>query len=204
MKLSNLLSTHFENHVRLRGSGYYHSGAVRIKSGSETAVDARVTGAREYRVELTWDGKQLNVRCSCPYFDSSGPCKHLWAVVLAAEALGYLADATGSKGKLVINDDLFDAETMDGYRKPPKLKVLAPPVAARPPQPRVVAPPHPTWRDRLKQVATVGGMLEERWPADRQLIYIVDTAASVSLGSVVLNVMSCEPKRDGGWKKALQ
>ena len=67
-----------------------------------------------------------------------------------------------------------------------------------------MAPPQPTWRDRLKQVATVGGMLEERWPADRQLIYIVDTAASVSLGSVVLNVMSCEPKRDGGWKKALQ
>jgi hypothetical protein len=35
MRLSNLLSTHFENHVRTRGSGYYHSGAVPIKSGSE-------------------------------------------------------------------------------------------------------------------------------------------------------------------------
>ncbi|MGA2711929.1 MAG: DEAD/DEAH box helicase [Bryobacteraceae bacterium] len=205
MKLSNLLSTHFENHVRLRGSGYYHSGAVRIKSGSEKTVDARVTGAREYLVELTWDGKQLNVHCSCPYFDSSGPCKHLWAVVLAAEALGYLAEATGSQGKLVINDYLFDAEVMDGYRKPPKLKVLAPPppVAARPPQPHVVAPPQPAWRDRLKHVTAIDAVRDERWPADRQLIYIVDTAASVSLGNVVLNVMSREPKRDGGWKKAL-
>ena len=218
MKLSNLISTHFENHVRLRGANYFLSGAVRIKSGSDQAVDARVKGAREYVVELWWDGKLLNIRCSCPYFQSSGRCKHLWAVVLAAEEQGYLGDALGVQGKLVVNDeldddldetgddpddDLFDLNVTGDYRKSPRLTAPLKPQIAAKSQSRFGAPQPPTWRERLKHVTAFNTTLDQRWPADRQLIYIVDAIDSVAQGSVVLNLMCREPKRAGGWKRAM-
>ena len=30
-------------------------------------------------------GEDLVLSCSCPYFESDGPCKHLWAMALAAD-----------------------------------------------------------------------------------------------------------------------
>ena len=179
MKLSRLLSSDFESHVRARGERYYRSGAVHVKTASQTAVEARVQGARDYQVALRWDGEQLNVRCSCPYFESSGPCKHLWAVVLEAEAQEYLADALVDELDFIMNEDLPGEE----------------PLPDRP------QPPPPTWRDQLKVVTALDPAPDERWPAGRELLYVVDAATSVSQGGLVLNLLTREPKRSGGWKK---
>ena len=44
MKLASVLSAHFDNDVRARGASYYRLGAVRIKRGNATGVEAGVRG----------------------------------------------------------------------------------------------------------------------------------------------------------------
>src|SRR3981081_4166459 len=88
MSLSRRLAHEFDPSVRQRGLAYYLRRLVRIRHGSESEVDARVAGSREYDVMLGLEGHVLRMWCDCAYFDSSGPCKHLWAAILAAESRG--------------------------------------------------------------------------------------------------------------------
>src|SRR5438128_2650463 len=94
MKLASALSSDFDDGVRSRGASYYRSGAVRIQAGSASEVEARVRGSRVYDVEISWDGKMLTLFCDCPYFESGGPCKHLWATILASDAKDCLSAMT--------------------------------------------------------------------------------------------------------------
>ncbi len=91
MKLSQLLQNEFDRTIRQRGASYFSSGLVRLAEGSPRTVKAIVRGSEKYQVTLTRKQETIEASCSCPYTDSFGePCKHLWAVVLAADAKGYL------------------------------------------------------------------------------------------------------------------
>jgi superfamily II DNA or RNA helicase len=92
--LFSLLAWEFDASSRTRGQAYYREGRVRIQYGSAKSVVAQVRGSGLYQASLVWDGEMLDMDCSCPYFDAEGPCKHLWATVLAADASGYLRAAS--------------------------------------------------------------------------------------------------------------
>src|SRR5438105_1607451 len=94
MSLTSKLSHQFEPSVRQRGQAYYLRRQVRIRHGSESEVQASVSGSRDYDVSMSLEGQAFHMWCDCAYFDSEGPCKHLWATVLAAEARGLLFEAT--------------------------------------------------------------------------------------------------------------
>src|ERR1700693_1677501 len=102
MKLSSDLAHDFSDTVRRRGLGYFTSGAVRIQHGSDTHVFAHVQGARDYEVSVAWETPALVLCCDCPYFDSTGACKHLWATILAAEAGGHLRAVASVRPENVI------------------------------------------------------------------------------------------------------
>jgi superfamily II DNA or RNA helicase len=192
VKLSTAIQSDFESYVRARGVTYYLSGAVRIKRGSDTEVNARVQGARNYEVDLSWDDGELSLGCDCPYFDSSGPCKHLWATILAVEEYGYLKAVALTPGTPVTYD-YADAEDRDDVRLP----------APRPQPPPPAAKPQvkqPDWRNRLQQIVPGVPIAAERWPADRQILYVVDVTGSVHHG-LTINLWTREPKRSGGWKQ---
>src|SRR5436190_15963048 len=108
MKLSSDLAYDFPSYIRTRGAEYHRSGAVQIDKASETEVRARVRGARLYRIEIGCTAKELTLWCDCPYFDSTGPCKHVWATILAAEARGYLSEAS-----LATRDRIYDYADSD-------------------------------------------------------------------------------------------
>src|SRR4029078_12801782 len=89
MSLSAKLSRFFSSAIQKRGRSYFLGGVVRITQGTEHSVQATVRGTSNYRVSLSYDQQELNVSCTCPYFDDAlDPCKHLWATILAAEAEG--------------------------------------------------------------------------------------------------------------------
>jgi uncharacterized Zn finger protein len=92
MKLSAFLAPEFNSGSRERGLKYYHSGYVTINHADAASVHARVTGLdSRYDVEIDiGDDRVVDLWCDCPYFESNGPCKHLWATLLAAEASGHL------------------------------------------------------------------------------------------------------------------
>src|ERR1700694_316484 len=113
MKLSSALSSDFDYGTRSRGAAYFRSRAVRIKQGSSIEVSAKVRGSQFYAVEIAWDEADgLTLWCACPYFDSNGPCKHLWATILAAEARGFLS-AAADRDSITVAYDLRDEELLD-------------------------------------------------------------------------------------------
>jgi superfamily II DNA or RNA helicase len=91
MMLAEALARHVPERTRTRGNRYFLGGAVRSIEGSATHVTATVRGTEWYQVHLTRSGHEVLASCGCPYFtDRSDFCKHIWAVILAADAEGHL------------------------------------------------------------------------------------------------------------------
>ncbi|HVN04606.1 MAG TPA: DEAD/DEAH box helicase [Bryobacteraceae bacterium] len=197
MKLASALASEFDSDIRARGASYYRLGAVRIKHGNAASVAASVRGSRMYDVDIEWDGRRLLLFCDCPYFDSAGPCKHIWATILAADAQNYFTAVTRLSPQDVsfdngIGEPFGDDEWEPDYQLP-----------VRAPAPFRLAPQEvkPAWRQRLDEVAPAGPSTGAVWPARRELLYVVDAASSVTRGSLILELKTREPKLKGGWKK---
>ena len=186
MRLTSRLARDFSGRVRNRGENYFRQGRVRIQNGSSSEVAARVQGSRSYQVSLDWEDGTLSALCDCTYFDSEGPCKHLWATVLKAELHGYLGAAVTAAS--------FEADYI-GYDPP--LRASPPAPVAKPP-----APKPPAWR---KQLAGISNQRDpSAWSGDalpekRQILYIVNVPGSVSAGALVLALGSRDRKADGSW-----
>ena len=169
-----MLAPNFFASIRSRGRSYFDSGAVVIESADDRSIRARVSGYEPYHVMLNWTGTVLETSCTCPYARSTGPCKHVWAVVVAADVNDYLSavprDAQGS----------FSSRGMH-----PPQKDTAP----RPPAP----PKPPEWRQRLAAVHQDRKVAEaaqrEPWPFRRQILYAIDAPASRTSGRLVLELI---------------
>ena len=170
MKLASVLSPQFDDTVRSRGISYFRSGAVRIRSGSDSQVEARVRGSRVYDVEINWDGRLLSLFCDCPHFEKGEPCKHLWATILASDDKNYLGTMTRFDPKSVFFDiphgavdDEFDDEDDEGEEEDEdgfSYNEVAEEVEeltrhflpVPPPAPKALAPPRPQSQPQPQQV----------------------------------------------------
>jgi superfamily II DNA or RNA helicase len=91
MGLAETLARDVPERTRVKGNRYFLGGAVRAIEGSDVHVTATVRGSEWYQVHLTRSGDEILASCGCPYFtDRNDFCKHIWAVILAADAEGYL------------------------------------------------------------------------------------------------------------------
>jgi len=183
MNLSARLAADFDAGVRKRGQGYYWNGLVKIRRGNEFGVEALVTGSNTYEVMLDLQDGSLLCFCDCPYFGSEGPCKHLWATILAAEGRGFLSAA------VFVKDLLPDYEGNTP---------LPPPPVPKPPEP-------PAWRKQLNEVAGHHAQSvnpNERWAAKREILYVVDIPASVASGCLVVTLASRDRKADDSYTRA--
>src|SRR5512134_3513323 len=91
MGLAEALARDVPERTRIKGNRYFLGGAVRAIEGSDAHVTATVRGSEWYQVHLTRFGDEILASCGCPYFsDRNDFCKHIWAVILAADAEGYL------------------------------------------------------------------------------------------------------------------
>ena len=95
MTLAEALAPDVAERTRVKGNRYFLGGAVRGIEGTDTDVVATVRGSEWYSVHLHRDGDAFTATCQCPYFkDRLDFCKHVWAVVLAADAEGLLLGDT--------------------------------------------------------------------------------------------------------------
>ncbi len=201
MKLASVLSPHFDSDIRARGASYYRLGAVRLKRGNATAVEAAVRGSRIYDVEIAWDGHRLALFCDCPYYEDVGACKHLWATILAADTQNYFTAITRISPRDISFDETSGADEIADVDEYDELRYSALP--ARPAQVFTLQPQiaPPVWRQRLNEIVPAGSLASTAWPAQRELLYIVDAASSAVRGALVLDLKTREPKLKGGWKK---
>ena len=201
MRLTSALEQDFDIGTRSRGANYYRTGAVQIDRASDSRVHAWVKGSRVYEVEIRWDPADgLSLRCACPYFGSGGPCKHLWATVLAAEAKGHLSTAS-MRGPVPVAYDFGNPRQFGEIAAEPDY-VTPQRHAPPPPQLTIVPPPKaPAWRQRLNEIGQAPRHGEDTWPAAREILYVVDVPSSIQRGGLVIRLLVREPKRGGGWKK---
>ena len=202
MRLTSALEHDFDLGTRSRGAHYFRTGVVQIDRASDSAVHALVRGSRVYKVEIRWDASEgLSLRCTCPYFESGGPCKHLWATILAVEAKGHLG-AASMRGPIPVAYDFGSPRAFGGSEPEPAYvtpELYQPP---RPAQLAIVPPPKiPAWRQRLNEIAPAANHGESAWPATREILYVVDVSASLQRSGLVIRLLVREPKRSGGWKK---
>jgi superfamily II DNA or RNA helicase len=183
-----------------RGRTYFFNGAVKRIDGDAWRVNAKVQGSSLYDVRIVFEDDFLDVKCSCPFFDRElETCKHIWAVLLAAERQGLLK-GPGSKKSLKIfesfdMDEDDDSEFAgDSGREP---RVQRPPAASR-------KPPGSEWKRFLQSVR--GGMASEYRSGDgiepeRQILYLIDAGYTLDAEQLVVEVARRERKMNGDWGK---
>ena len=73
---------------------------MRIVRQDVDEIEAVVKCTEDYRVKIRLEPGALDADCECPYFREHGPCKHVWAAIMAlekgGEALADQPDATES------------------------------------------------------------------------------------------------------------
>src|SRR5256885_1226411 len=201
MRQSEVLAAQVSGSCRSRGREYFVSGAVRDVRVENDLIVATVRGGTAYRVALAPSNDALGVTCSCPYFaDRFEPCKHIWATILAAESQGLpLVPAGHAAGTVVLQpfdaddddddvgfgDDLFVNKTAEGRAWAPSIRTVAPRHGARPPP-----GPTPPWRTLLNAVGAAHEAASPLRPqlAAGQLIYVIDVAATLSAGVLVVEL----------------
>ena len=141
------------------------------------AVD---TQRYRYRVKLDWDEVGFDYQCSCGV-DEEFVCEHIWASVLAASEEGYYDGARPQAGK-------------SQYLE--KVAQVVARASAAPP-----APPKPRWKKVLKKIAGTPHPRPAAWPAEREIIYVIDLAQVKDASGIPLEVSYRERKKDGAWSK---
>ena len=169
--LSARLAGDFTRKIRDRGYTYFAQGLVKILKGDHAEVVACVRGSIDYRVHLLWQDQTLLANCDCPYFSGGEQCKHLWAVILAADARQHLLDAA-MHPNLFAEYDFFDSGDHVGEDVDEEFRDTTP---APPPRksaayfPPVPKPPPPTWQARLSGIAAVQAqrpVTQFHWPEE--------------------------------------
>jgi hypothetical protein len=199
VNLSSKLRSLFESGVRARGAAYHAEGRVRIGHHSSRTVEATVQGSRRYQVGIEWDGESvLSVSCECAYFDSSGPCKHLWATVLEADARGYLPTVAAAQ-RITLDDDLgAPSDEFEGVDEEQDL----PPSPFAPAKRRSPQPAIPAWQKQITEISDRGRQLEggaAPWPAKREVVYIIELPSRREGGSIAVTVATRDRRLNGTW-----
>jgi superfamily II DNA or RNA helicase len=73
--------------VQNRGRAYFQSGRVSLEFLENNVAKFKVQGTRPYQVEINHhlEDRKLECTCSCPYFATKTPCKHIWAAILQTD-----------------------------------------------------------------------------------------------------------------------
>ena len=76
----------FSSKIYKRGERYYEEGDVSDLKCTEKQITADVYGSDIYEVTIDLeDGQVEGMDCTCPYAEQGEYCKHMVAVLLAAE-----------------------------------------------------------------------------------------------------------------------
>ena len=188
MTLAEALAQDVSERTRTKGNRYFLGGAVRAIEGSDVHVSATVRGSQWYRVDLRRDGEAIVATCECPLFADFEVCKHVWAVILAADASGFLIGSTP------FTDDTY----LEPNYRSARADRQATAAIARP-----AAPAEP-WRRFLssvqQHVVRQSPIAASRY-TQGEILYVIDKEATETAGLPIVQVMWRIRKKNGEWGK---
>ena len=148
----------FPQGARSRGTDYYQRGRVTIDSAEEGVIKATVRGTERYGVQIDTTQPRWKMYCDCPAAFDRGLCKHMWAVLLAADSRQLLKR--------------FEDADLDGAEQP-----------AIPEWKRHLQQLRRRTGYEVEETPTI-----LPWPDDRQIVYLLSLDDSTSHGGAIVEV----------------
>ena len=155
-----------------------------------------MSGGKFYHMRAERDGKVLQVACNCPDYRGFHPCKHLWALLLSADAKAYL------KGNGIPLEQLapmiVDEEPEEMSKQPKQMGLLEMPPPERPPQ---------DWRAMVKSAKSGPPAAAQQdtpkdppqWPEGREIFYVMDLQTNrQGPGGLAIDIAFRDPLKTPG------
>jgi superfamily II DNA or RNA helicase len=186
--LARVLAPYVTERTRAKGYSYFVTGTVTIVTGTIEQVTANVRGTRLYHVTLAREDAGFIATCECPFFaDRNDICKHIWAVVLAADAEGLLPPDSGDAW---LDVGLEPAAPTGAHPTP------AAGFARRQPDP---------WErfldGVLHQVAAGESVPQATRYLNGELLYVIDKDLTLQGHGIAVTVLWRQRKKNGDWGK---
>ena len=104
VNLADTLKNEFEPGIRVRGKDFFLEGKVTLLHDGDEYVHFQVRDSSDYETQIEYrdEDEAFELECTCPYFEDSFFCKHLWASVLETDRLHLMPTLIG--GETVIRD----------------------------------------------------------------------------------------------------
>ena len=201
---SERLSGYFSARSRHWGQLTFRAGRVVITSATSEEVVATIYDDQEQRVRLRLADGRLIAGCTCSHFDSEGtPCKHVWSVLLAAEAEGHLnGPALPGNGQLVWDTE-WRAMAWDAQRVNTADSARATPVDTEQKRRRLRGGTADEWREWVEQIGAMADQLAGPLPPSQRpvyaVLYVFDIPATFRNEHLVLQVLAKRKRPDGTW-----
>lgn len=226
MSLAEGLRYQFSASTVKKGRDYNSRGQVRIELVSDSLVSAAVSGGQLYDVEIriiSTGLDELAANCSCPFFQSTGPCKHVFATLLAIDRLQAFEPADRYIDPLLIpafdldpdESDLLENPSHDrssttesghtiGRFRPEAMEAarLADGASALLPKPVT-----PAWQSQLQRISEVGQQVVQAPPRDvtrggqREIWLVFNVSETLRTGHVRIDYLQRERKQNGEFGK---
>ncbi|HYX37999.1 MAG TPA: SNF2-related protein [Oligoflexus sp.] len=225
MSIAGQCSSSFPISIRKRGESYFKDNRVDIFDIQKNSIDAFVAGSDEYEVQLALKKVskrfQVSASCTCPHFDEGNLCKHIFAVILAAEKKGWAKHVTAGKTDLSVqwdgeftNDQDDDRWDEDEDEDPVDDGIPGDYVTNRQKPPQKAQHSYSRgqtsldWKNLFNDMNRIGARRSSEGlkaritpPSDkmRELWYGVSLAASKAQGELTLDLFQREKLKTGVW-----
>lgn len=188
-KLTERLGNNFSDTIQNRGRAYFMEGSVSIDSMDPDNVEASVFGSDEYAVSILFSLKRIDMYCDCPYMDEyRDACKHLWALLLELDRVGYQPGVNIDKAKVYLDD--FDEDEEEDYfdfNSSFKHKIKSP-------LPQL---PQPSWRDLISKVTRSQMLFQEANTSLPLCSFVIKPLESIRAQKLLVEVALKYRKKDG-------
>ena len=205
MPFSDCCADAFDRVVRLRGRRCFQEKRVTVTAHQPHRVHARIRGYQDtlHRVILDSsyaDEGDIVVCCTCPPYETTKPCKHIWATMLAVDRHNLLhrndiygrLQVTCAEPDSAVFSDPSDRESQSHKHRTESENR-----------------PEPGWRAHLASVGhhtkkLLGGRPHTSTPIigqQREIWYVLNVGASLEQGHLQIEFFQRSPRDDGRFGK---
>ena len=173
----------FPRGVLGRGRQYFQSDKVSDPTQMGEAFSLTVVGQGE-RYAVWIDFAQaaamasIEMRCTCPYYETQGLCKHLWASIIKVERCGLSAKVPGQGPLRILRDAKLPTNRMLITPRP----IFGPNTGSQTPQEAPNA-----WVERLDQIQGKSVRTTNALSGNMLAAFVINAAETVSAGKLVLD-----------------